>query len=174
MATNKKKLSDQDVKLLLGGTAIAVAYFGGVKPLTNWLGLTKDKGEKEAEKELEEAKTGDYANAFKSEYYHTIRTNAEAGKITLSAPLYSLYETISGEPGLMAEKIYSADGYLWNDYTLVGDVYSKLKTQAQAAQVAAAFNAKYSKEILPYMEKFMGPELLETYCLSYVKKYKPY
>ena len=57
----------------------------------------------------------------------------------------------------IAKDIYSAFGFFSDDETAVLNAFRKFKTQAQVAQVAQAFSARYKTDLLQYLKQGYGP-----------------
>jgi len=67
-----------------------------------------------------------------------------------------LYLT-SASANQIAQDIYSAFGFFTDDETAVLNAFRKFKTQAQVAQVAQAFSARYKTDLLQYLKQGYGP-----------------
>lgn len=129
MALKTKKFEvDGQTILIVGG--LAMAYFGLLKPITNFLGLTTSSDDR---KEAANLEAGAKANGWAPGYYKSIR------------PAHLLFKTQYAID--LANAIYNARGFFNDDEEKFYGTLRMCKSQAHLSQLADIFYGMFRTDM---------------------------
>jgi len=143
------KVSEKSQDLLIKAGLFVVAYLVIAKPVFNFLGITKSKGDRIRAKEL-----SDPNSPFKMEYWK--RYYKYPGKIPYTGK--TLSGTRKKELEAAVKKLYDAFGYLTDDEDIISAVIYSLKTKSEVSIFATYFYIAYKKDLLTYLSN--GKDLM--------------
>ncbi len=142
--TESGKKNPQIVKtLVIGGVVVLILvinYFGVIKPILNAMGLTKDKDDREGDRDEEKLSR---SQVLSPNFY---RANRQ--KISIS----------SATANESAVNIYNAKGYIYDDETLAVGSITRLGSLANVSYVSDVFNRLYGKSLQSYLSSFLESE----------------
>ena len=142
--TESGKKNPQIVKtLVIGGVVVLILvinYFGVIKPILNAMGLTKDKDDREGDKDKDKLSR---SQVLSPNFY---RANRQ--KISIS----------SATANESAVNIYNAKGYFYDDETLAVGSITRLGSLVNVSYVSDVFNRLYGKSLQSYLSSFLESE----------------
>jgi hypothetical protein len=124
----------------IGGGLIALTYFGFIKPITNWLGLTKDQADKDREQISRK-------QALSPMFYQQNRD-----RITMS----------SAKANESAYNIYTAKGTFWDDEQLAVGSIQRAGTLVNLSYIADVFANNYGSSLQGYLSTFLEDKDWQT------------
>jgi hypothetical protein len=138
---NSDNSKTQIVKIVvIGGVVLvvlAISYFGIVKPILNKIGLTKDKDDREGDKDKDKLSR---SQVLSPNFY---RANRQ--KISIS----------SATANESAVNIYNAKGYIYDDETLAVGSITRLGSLVNISYVSDVFNRLYGLSLQSYLASFL-------------------
>lgn len=139
--TESGKKNPQIVKtLVIGGVVVLILvinYFGVIKPILNAMGLTKDKDDREGDKDKDKLSR---SQVLSPNFY---RANRQ--KISIS----------SATANESAVNIYNAKGYIYDDETLAVGSITRLGSLVNISYVSDVFNRLYGLSLQGYLATFL-------------------
>ena len=139
--TESGKKNPQIVKtLVIGGVVVLILvinYFGVIKPILNAMGLTKDKDDREGDKDKDKLSR---SQVLSPNFY---RANRQ--KISIS----------SATANESAVNIYNAKGYIYDDETLAVGSITRLGSLVNVSYVSDVFNRLYGLSLQGYLATFL-------------------
>lgn len=134
----------QIVKIVvIGGVVViilAISYFGILKPILNKIGLTKDKDDREGDRDEEKLSR---SQALSPDFYRNNRS-----KISISSQ--KAYES--------ATRIYNAKGILLDDETTAVGGITGAGSLVNISYISDKFNTIYGKSLQSYLASFLESE----------------
>ena len=125
------------VKILVwtavGGGIIALTYFGFIKPITNWLGLTKDQADRDREQ------------VSRKQALSPILYQQNKNKITIS----------SAKANEAAYNVYIAKGTFWDDEQLAVGSITRAVTLVNLSYISDVFANNYGYSLQGYLATFL-------------------
>lgn len=121
--------------ILLGGAALAIVYFGIIRPITNKLGLTQSEKDKIEENRIEEANNN---QGWNPNFWQTVPNNRYP-KVTRFKDSYAEQ---------YAKDIYNAFGFFNDDEDKIYTVFRAMRSQVHLSQVVYYFNKNYKMDLL--------------------------
>jgi len=129
------------VKILVwGGVALAVvgiSYFGFIKPILNFVGLTKDKDDRQADR--------DYNKLSRSQALSPLFYRNNKSKITLS----------SSRANELAYNIYNAKGTFWDDESKAVGSIQRAGSLVNLSYISDVFTNNYGHGLQSYLNSFI-------------------
>lgn len=126
-------LGKEEKSLLMGVAILGAAYYGIVRPITDTLGLTKDKDAKAiAEMNTEASKNP----GWDPKYYKEVQKREDV-----------LLKTSAGV-SLLAQQIYKALGFFRDDDQAIYAAFRQLKSKVQLSQLVAKYSELYKEDLL--------------------------
>lgn len=129
------------VKILVWGgvTAgvIALSYFGFIKPILNLIGLTRDKDDRQADR--------DYDKLSRSQALSPLLYRENKSKITIS----------SAKANESANNIYKAKGTIWDDESLAVGSIQRAGSLVNLSYIADVFSNTYGNSLQSYLNSFL-------------------
>jgi len=142
--TESGKKNPQIVKtLVIGGVVVLILvinYFGVIKPILNAMGLTKDKDDREGDRDEDKLSR---SQVLSPNFY---RANRQ--KISIS----------SATANESAVNIYNAKGYIYDDETLAVGSITRLGSLVNVSYVSDVFNRLYGLSLQSYLANFLEPQ----------------
>ena len=136
-ATDKSRV----VRILVWGgvTAgvIALSYFGFIKPILNMVGLTRDKDDRQADR--------DYNKLSRSQALSPLFYRENKNKITIS----------SAKANESANNIYDAKGTFWDDESLAVGSVQRAGSLVNLSYISEVFSNMYGKSLQSYLNSFL-------------------
>ena len=129
-------MKQSDQKLIQGVGALAIAYFGILRPILTKLGIQKTEGDRIIDKQ---ENLPNSQNPFSPLFYKT-------------APTGSLLLTTTQQESL-SRRIYDALGVLTDDESAIFSVFRSLKSQTQVSILSEYFAKKYKTDLLDYLKR---------------------
>jgi len=129
--------------LVLGVVAIVVvsiAYFGIIKPILNKIGLTKDKDDREGDRDEEKLSR---SQVLSPTFYRNNRA-----KISISSQ--KAYES--------ATNIYMAKGTYWDDESSAVGGITGAGSLVNVSYISDRFNTIYGLSLQSYLTTFLEPQ----------------
>ena len=125
------------VKILVwtavGGGIVALTYFGFIRPITNWLGLTKDQADRDREQ------------VSRKQALSPILYRQNKNKITMS----------SAKANESAYNIYTAKGTFWDDEQLAVGSIQRAGSLVNLSYIADVFANNYGYSLQGYLATFL-------------------
>lgn len=137
----EQKNSGVDSRLIVGLAVVAAAYYGLLRPITDFLGLTDDTKTKE-QKEFNDLVTN--ADYWSPNFY--IDLNRQTTLCLLR------YGTVTD----IADKISAAFGILNDDEEAIYANIRRLRSKAQVSQLAQRFAEMYNKDLLQTLKDYLS------------------
>jgi hypothetical protein len=131
MANNQK-----DNSWILPVGVLALAYFGVLKPITDWLGLTQGKDKQKQKAEIE---TAEGADGWSPGYYREVMNQNIGKEFCLKR---------SADLDRLADQIYNAWGPFNDDEQAIFAAIREIKSQVQLSQLVERYSAKYHSDLL--------------------------
>lgn len=122
-----------DSRLVIGLAAVGAAYFGLLKPITDWLGLTDDEKTRQ-EKELNNLVID--ADYWSPNFYVNLNR-----QIDLCLLRHAIVTDI-------AQKIEDAFGYINDDEEAIYANIRRLKSKAQVSQLSQRYSELFNQDLL--------------------------
>ena len=142
--TESGKKNPKIVKtLVIGGVVVLILvinYFGVIKPILNSMGLTKDKEDREGDRDEDKLSR---SQVLSPNFY---RANRQ--KISIS----------SATANESAVNIYNAKGIVLDDETLAVGSITRLGSLVNISYVSDVFNRLYGKSLQSYLASFLESE----------------
>jgi hypothetical protein len=142
--TESGKKNPKIVKtLVIGGVVVLILvinYFGVIKPILNAMGLTKDKEDREGDRDEDKLSR---SQVLSPNFY---RANRQ--KISIS----------SATANESAVNIYNAKGYIYDDETLAVGSITRLGSLVNVSYVSDVFNRLYGLSLQSYLASFLEPQ----------------
>jgi hypothetical protein len=126
--------------LVIGGVAIVVislSYFGFIKPILNKIGLTKDKDDRQADR--------DYNKLSRSQALSPLFYRNNKNKITLS----------SSKANELAYNIYNAKGTFWDDESKAVGSIQRAGSLVNLSYISDVFTNNYGHGLQSYLNSFI-------------------
>ena len=126
--------------IIWGGVAFAViglTYFGFVKPILNFVGLTKDKDDRQADR--------DYNRLSRSQALSPLFYRDNKSKITIS----------SAKANEAAYNIYNAKGYFFDDESLAVGSIQRAGSLVNLSYISDVFTNNYGHGLQSYLNSFL-------------------
>lgn len=133
------KLTEQQQNLLFKVILVIAIYFLFARPLFQKLGLAKDKTDKLIENQENQTPK---ENAFSPNFYKY----APVGSLLLKR----------AQAEQLANQLFDALGYWYDDEAKVIGVFRSLKTKSQVSFLSDVFNQLHNVDILEFMRKGKG------------------
>lgn len=137
----KVNLSQSTQDLIVKMVLFVLFYFIFAKPVFNFLGITKSKGDRIRDKEL-----SDPNSPFKTDYwrkYYKTAGGSGSGKVLTVAR--------SNQLKADAKQIYDAFGIFTDDEDKISSAIYDCKTKAEVSIMSYYFTAQYKKDLLTYL-----------------------
>lgn len=133
------KLTDKQTDILFKIALVIIIYFLFARPLLQKLGIAKDKTDRliDGQQNL-----NNNENAFSPIFYKY----APAGSLLLTR----------ARAEQLANELFDALGYWYDDEAKVMGVFRSLKTKSQVSILADVFNQLHKTDILEFMRKGKG------------------
>lgn len=142
--TESGKKNPKIVKtLVIGGIVIlvlAINYFGIIKPILNAMGLTKDKEEREGDRDEDRLSR---SQVLSPNFYRENRNKISISSATANDSAYN---------------IYNAKGYVYDDESLAVGSITRLGSLVNISYVSDIFNRLYGKSLQSYLSTFLEGE----------------
>lgn len=126
-------LGKEEKSLIIGVAAIAVAYYGLIRPITDKFGLTKDDKDKAIDAMNSEASNNP---GWDPKYYKEVQKREDI-----------LLKTSAGV-SLLAQQIYKALGFFSDDDQAIYAAFRQLKSKVQLSQLVAKYSDLYKEDLL--------------------------
>lgn len=134
-------------------SALAIAYFGIIKPILNFTGITDDK---------EDRQNTDNAQKLEGEKaFGTALAQNNPSKVTMS-------DTKAQQ---LAYQVYMAKGYVYDNENSAIAAIRDCQTTYNLSKLALVFQRTYSRDLLGYLKTFMNDDQLSD-CYQAIKKFK--
>lgn len=136
----KVNLSQKSQDMITMVIIFVFIYLIFAKPIFNWLGITKSKGDRIRLKEL-----SDPDSPFKTNYwrkYYQSQSNPRGKKLT-SQRVTELHND--------AKQIYDAFGVFKDDEDKISSAFFDLKSKAEVSIMSYYFENSYKKDLLTYL-----------------------
>ena len=130
-------MKKDDQKLIIGLAAVAVGYFGIIRPILRKVGIQRSASEQQQEQSVQQILTApNKANPFSPVFYQTKEAQ------TARAILLRVADAT-----ILADRIYNALGYFYDDEAAAIAVFRTLKTQSQVSFLSDIFQRKYKTDL---------------------------
>lgn len=117
----------------IGGGVVALTYFGFIKPITNFLGLTKDQSDRDREQ------------VSRKQALSPILYQQNRNKITIS----------SAKANEAAYNIYKAKGTFWDDESLAVGSVTRAGSLVNLSYISDVFTNNYGYSLQGYLSSFL-------------------
>lgn len=134
------KISEKSQDLLIKVALIVILYLVFAKPVFNFLGITKSKGDRIRDKNLSNPDS-----PFKTEFWK--RYYQYAGKTTGKKLLQSRSTALHAA----AKQIYDAFGYWTDDEAAISSAIYTCKSKSEVSILAFYFETTYKVDLLTYL-----------------------
>ena len=144
--------------VVIGGVVLIVvglAYFGIVKPILNKIGLTKDKDDREGDRDEDKLSR---SQVLSPNFYRENRS-----KISISSQ--KAYES--------ATNIYMAKGYVWDSESSAVGGITGAGSLVNVSYISDRFNTIYGLSLSSYLSTFLEPENF-TQIDDFIKRTKKF
>lgn len=129
-------MKQSDQKLILGIGALAIGYFGILRPILTKLGIQKTQSDRIIDRQ---ENLPNNLNPFSPLFYKY-------------APTGSLLLTTAQQDNL-SKRIYDALGVFADDESAIYSVFRSLKSQTQVSILSEYFSKKYKTDLLDYLKR---------------------
>lgn len=136
----KINISEKSQDLLVKFVLVIILYLVFAKPVFDYLGITKSKGDRIRAKQLSDPNSCFKTEFWKKYYQHANKTTGKKLSLALSQQLQSI-----------AKEIYEAFGYWTDDESKISGAIYRLKTKAEVSIMASYFQNAYHVDLLTYL-----------------------
>ena len=136
-------MKKQDQQLILYAGGIAVLYFGILRPILTKLGIQQTAAEQAEQQQVTATDVAtNAANPFSPLFWKASPSGTYLLTVAVATDL--------------ADRIYNAMGYFYDDEAAVVSVFRQLKTKSQVSWLADIFQKKYKTDLFDFLKKGKG------------------